>query len=98
MLTPNDPVRVRSVQTFTLTYTVGRFGLDDTGAIRVVFRAMSDFLRLQTTDPSAPAYVTAKTSSGVPLDVWYAAHGITARPRWKARTCRVKLTQSSRGA
>ena len=89
VLSPNDPVQVRSVQTFTLTYTVGRFGLDDTGAIRVVFRAMSDFLRLQTTNPAAPSYVTARTSSGVPLNVDYAAHGVTARPRWKALTLRV---------
>lgn len=88
-LTPRDPVRVRSVQTFTLTYTVGRFGLDDTGAIRVVFRAMSDFLRLQTTNPAAPSYVTAKTSSGVPLNIEYSPHGVTARPRWKSLTARV---------
>ena len=88
-LTPSDPVTVRSVQTFTLTYTVGRFGLDDTGAIRVVFRAMSDFLRLQTTNPAAPSYVTARTSSGVPLNLEYNPHGVTARPRWKSLTARV---------
>ena len=88
-LSPREPVRVRSAQTFVLTYTVGRYGLDDTGAIRVVFRAMSDFVRLQTTDPEAPSYVTATTSSGVPLLVDYAHSGVTARPRWKCLTVRV---------
>ncbi|OUU58198.1 MAG: hypothetical protein CBC21_04940, partial [Proteobacteria bacterium TMED61] len=36
-ISPRGRFEVRSYQTFTLTYTVGRFGLDDTGAIRVVF-------------------------------------------------------------
>ena len=52
-LTPKGAFEVRSLQTFTLTYTVGRFGLDDTGAIRVVFRAMGDAGALQTSDPKA---------------------------------------------
>ena len=66
-LEPKDPVEVRSLQTFRLTYTVGRYGLDDTGAIRVAFRAMGDGQALQATDPSAPNYVTARSSTGVPL-------------------------------
>ena len=61
-LTPNDPVEVRSFQTFTLTYTVGRIGLDDTGGIRVCFRMISDFGKLQTTDPAAPNYLSASCS------------------------------------
>ena len=32
-ISPRGRFEVRSYQTFTLTYTVGRFGLDDTGAI-----------------------------------------------------------------
>src|SRR5687768_193186 len=58
-LEPRDSVEVRSLQTFWLRYTVGRYGLDDTGSIRVVFRAMGDGQPLQTTNPSAPNYVTA---------------------------------------
>lgn len=45
---PKGAFEARSVQTFRLTYTVGRFGLDDTGAIRVLFRSMGDAGRLQT--------------------------------------------------
>ena len=51
-----ERVETRSYQTFKLIYTLGRYGLDDTGAIRVAFRAMSDFGRLQMSDPTAPGY------------------------------------------
>lgn len=88
-LDPDRPVEVRSLQTFRLTYTAGRYGLDDTGAIRVVFRAMSDAQPLQTSDPAAPNYVSAHTSTGVPLNVDYRHRGVSARPRWKALTITV---------
>jgi len=78
-------VEARSYQTFRLVYTVGRYGLDDTGAIRVAFRAMSDFGRPQTEDPSAPGYVTAKASNGCKLTLAYEPRGHT-RPRWKSLT------------
>ena len=61
-LEPTAPVEVRSFQTFTLTYTVGRIGLDDTGGIRVCFRMISDFGKLQATDPTAPNYLSATCS------------------------------------
>ena len=86
---PRGQFEVRSYQTFTLTYTVGRFGLDDTGAIRVVFRAMGDTGRLQTTDPAGDNYVTARASNGVTLSVNYAGRGMSARPRWKTLTVNV---------
>lgn len=67
----SDPVPVRSFQSFNLVYTVGRFGIDDTGGIRVVFRVMSDFGVLQTHDPSAMNYVSAETGSGGRLSLDY---------------------------
>ena len=82
-------VEVRSHATFTIRYTVGRFGLDDTGAIRIVFRAMSDFRPLQTSDPTAPDYASATSSSGVPLALTYLGRGAAARPRWKSLTVNV---------
>ena len=88
-LEPRDPVEARSLQTFRLSYTVGRYGLDDTGAIRVVFRAMGDGQALQASVPTAPNYVTASSSSGVPLTVEYRHRGTAARPRWKALTVNV---------
>ena len=86
---PKGKFEVRSYQTFTLTYTVGRFGLDDTGAIRVVFRAMGDTGTMQTIDPTADNYVSAKSSNGATLSVDYARRGKSARPRWKSLTVNV---------
>ena len=39
-LEPKGAFEARSLQTFKLVYTVGRYGIDDTGSIRVVFRFM----------------------------------------------------------
>ncbi|MEM8812705.1 MAG: DUF3604 domain-containing protein [Pseudomonadota bacterium] len=61
-LSPLEPVEVRSHQTFTLTYTVGTLGLDDTGGIRIAFRLISDAGKPQMSDPSAANYVTATCS------------------------------------
>ena len=88
-LTPKGQFEVRSYQTFTLTYTVGRFGLDDTGAIRVIFRAMGDTGTLQTDDPTADNYVSASASNDATLSVDYARRGKSARPRWKSLTVNV---------
>ncbi len=88
-IAPKGKFEVRSYQTFTLTYTVGRFGLDDTGAIRVVFRAMGDTATMQTTDPTTDNYVSATASNGATLSVNYARRGMSARPRWKSLTVNV---------
>lgn len=61
-LQPKGLFEVRSAHCFTLTYTVGRYGVDDTGGIRVVFRFVGDWGPLQTTDPQDAGYVTARTS------------------------------------
>ena len=39
---PEGAFEVRSLQTFRLVYTVGRYGIDDTGGIRVVFRSTNE--------------------------------------------------------
>lgn len=61
-LSPLDAVEVRSYETFTLTYTVGKIGLDDTGGIRVAFRLISDAGKPQMANPAAANYVTASCS------------------------------------
>ncbi len=83
-----DPVgsfEVRSLQTFTLVYTVGRYGIDDTGGIRVVFRYFGDFGGLQTTDPRGYNYVTASTSTGAGIGLAYSGSG-HQRPWFKGLT------------
>ena len=67
-LSPQGAFEVRSVQTFRLVYTVGRYGIDDTGSIRVVFRFMGDWGDLQTSDPTAYNYVCLLYTSPSPRD------------------------------
>ena len=85
---PKGGFEARSAQTFRLTYTVGRHGMDDTGSLRVVIRSVGDWGRFQTTDPGAPNYVTASASNGAGLSVEYASRG-GQRPRNKALTVMV---------
>jgi len=84
-LSPEGAFQVRSHQTFTLTYTVGRFGLDDNGSIRIVFRFFGDWGGLQMTDPKAPNYVTAVTSLGTHPKLGFENVG-HSRPWMKALT------------
>ena len=62
-LSPVTPVETRSYHTATLTYTVGKLGLDDTGAIRISWRRISDAGQAQMQEPGGENYVTA-TSNG----------------------------------
>ncbi|MCB1740835.1 MAG: DUF3604 domain-containing protein [Gammaproteobacteria bacterium] len=84
-LEPRGAFEVRSLQTFKLVYTVGRYGIDDTGGIRVVFRFMGDQGRLQTDDPSGYNYVTAHTSTGARINLSYDGRG-HQRPWFKSLT------------
>lgn len=80
---PRGAFPARSFQTFTLTYTTGRYGLDDTGSIKIVFRFTADGGDLQADDPSAPNYVSAKSSNGVPLRLSFQSNG-HVRPWYRA--------------
>jgi hypothetical protein len=88
-LEPRGEFVVRSFASFTLTYTAGRYGIDDSGAIRVSFRMVGDWGRLQTDDPAAPNFVSAGTSSGVKLVLDASSNGMSPRPRNKCLTIRV---------
>ncbi len=88
-LTPTGAFEARSLQTFTLIYTVGRFGLDDTGAIKVVHRYPNDWGRLQVDDPEAVNFVTAETSNGTPLRLTYEPDG-EQRPWYRSLLVDVK--------
>ena len=61
---------IRSYQSLTITYTAGKFGLDDTGAIRIAHRFVHDGGEMQTEDPKAANYVTAVSSCGTPLNLY----------------------------
>lgn len=68
-LEPSGRIEAGSMQSFTLTYTAGRFGLDDTGSLKIGFRFATDFGPVQFTDPKAAGYTTVEASNGATLDV-----------------------------
>ncbi len=51
----------------TLTYTAGVFGIDDSGAIKISWRTLSDAAKPQFDRPDAPDYSTAVASNGARL-------------------------------
>lgn len=67
---------VRSLQTFRLVFTAGRYGLDDTGAIRISHRFTYDGPALQTEDPTAVNYVTAEASNGAGLTLYWEPYAL----------------------
>jgi hypothetical protein len=66
-LSPEAPVEAGSHASFTLVFTAGRFGMDDTGSLRICTRQVSDVGRPQFTDPAAANYVSAEASNGAKL-------------------------------
>lgn len=57
-----------SYQSFTLIYKAGRFGIDDTGSIKIGFRFATDFGPVQFDDPKGPGYTTVEASNGATLE------------------------------
>lgn len=70
-VSPTGAFEAGSFQEFTVTYTAGHFGIDDTGSIKVVHRFASDMGRPQFVDPTAPNYTTVEASNGAVLHVEY---------------------------
>lgn len=71
VITPNGAVEAGSFQSLTLVYTAGYFGIDDTGAIKIVHRFASDMGKPQWTEPRGENFVTAEASNGAVLDMRY---------------------------
>jgi len=61
---PGGSYVVGSYGTFKVTYTVGKYGIDDGGSIRVARRGG---MKPQTIDPGAPGYTTVTATRGVRL-------------------------------
>ena len=60
-LEPSGPVVAGSVGTYTLTYHVGEYGIDDGGTLKIAWRFASDWGRPQSEDPAALDYYTVTT-------------------------------------
>jgi hypothetical protein len=68
-LEPVGSFTAGSMESFTLVYTAGRFGVDDTGSVKIGFRFATDFGPVQFSDPSGPGYTTAEASNGATLEL-----------------------------
>ena len=68
---PKGAFEAGSYQSFTLTYTAGYFGIDDSGSIKIVHRFASDMGRPQFSDPTGANYITAEASNGAVLNLEY---------------------------
>ncbi len=68
VIEPEGAFEAGSYASFTLTYTAGTYGIDDTGALRICFRFASDQTPPQFTDPKAPGYTVIEASNGAILD------------------------------
>ncbi|WP_347710815.1 DUF3604 domain-containing protein [Geotalea sp. SG265] len=64
-----------SFASWTLTYTAGYYGIDDTGSLKIVYRFASDMGTPQFHDPVADNYVTAEADNGVVLELRYDRKG-----------------------
>ena len=64
-----------SYQSLTLTYTAGRFGVDDSGSIRIVFRFATDQTNPQFVDPSAPGFTEVAASNNAVLQARFDPKG-----------------------
>jgi hypothetical protein len=70
-ISPQGEFEAGSFQSFTLTYTAGYFGIDDTGSLKIVHRFASDMGRPQFNDPAGWNYTTVEASNGAVLEVKY---------------------------
>jgi hypothetical protein len=89
-ITPDGAFEAGSYQTFVLTYIAGKFGIDDSGSMRVCFRFASDQTRPQFEDPKGPNYTTIEASNNAVLTYHYDPKG-NVRP-WD-RTLYIKVVR-----
>ncbi len=74
-LSPTGDFEAGSYQTFTLVYTAGKFGIDDSGSIRICFRFASDQTRPQFENPTGPNFTTITASNDAVLQYHYDPKG-----------------------
>ena len=70
-LTPAGPFVADPMQSSTLTYTAGTFGIDDTGMVKISWRTTSDMSKPQFDKPKAANFTTVEASNGAKLEVWF---------------------------
>jgi hypothetical protein len=85
-----EPVVAGDYVDFTITYTAGYFGIDDSGSIKICTRTISDMAPPQFTAPDQPNYVSIVASNGATLEYRYDVKG-NVRP-WD-KTLYIKIVK-----
>ena len=70
-LSPSGPFVAGSFADLTLVYTAGKFGIDDTGMVKISWRTTSDMSKPQFDKPQAANFTTVVASNGAKLEVWF---------------------------
>jgi hypothetical protein len=70
-LEPHTPIVAGTVGEWTLRLTVGSYGIDEGGTIKLARRFASDWARPQFDDPAAPDYCTVRTNGAAKLRARY---------------------------
>jgi hypothetical protein len=70
-LEPPGPFVAGSLVELTLVYTAGKFGIDDTGMLKISWRTTSDMSKPQFDEPQRANFTTVEASNGAKLDVWF---------------------------
>ena len=60
-----------SLSSWTITYTVGKYGMDDGGGVLILQREVSDMQIPQFSSPNEPGYVTVRTTGNAKLWVTF---------------------------
>ena len=68
-ITPEGPFEAGIYAALTLTYVAGKFGIDDSGHLKIAWRGTSDMAKPQFREPAAPNYTTVEASNGAVLEV-----------------------------
>ncbi|WP_181197818.1 DUF3604 domain-containing protein [Enhygromyxa salina] len=66
-LSPTGPVVAGALGQWTLTYTVGSYGIDEGGTLKLARRFASDWARPQFDDPTAESFTTVTTTGEAKL-------------------------------
>ena len=67
IINPADDVVAASIGTWTIQYTVGKYGIDDGGNLLIAWRSVSDWQLPQFDSPKALGFSTVKTSGKAKL-------------------------------
>lgn len=72
---PDDPIIAGSCGEWTITYTVGEYGMDEGSTLKLAQRYASDWQVPQFDDPAGEAYMTVRTDGPAMLRVRYDTKG-----------------------